>query len=231
MEKNYYTIGNTPAVVYGGVSDKAFLFVHGLCGSKADAERFAQTAVPLGYQVLAMDLPEHGGRTDGARLLPWEVLPELKKVMSHARDKWQDISVYAISIGAWFSLLSFAGEDIKRCLLVSPLLDMENMISNMMNKAGVTEQQLKAAGEIPCADGQTLSWKYLCWARENPVNALCENTSILYATGDELIPRSVIDSFTERTHSRLTLLEGGHHWIHTEEEVAFLSQWERQFLA
>lgn len=231
MEHKYFTIGNIPAMVYGGDSDRAFLFIHGLCGSKADAESFAQIAVPLGYQVLAADLPEHGGRTDGVKLLPWEVLPELKRVMEHAKGQWRDISVRSTSIGAWFSLLAFAGEDIKRCLMVSPLLDMENMISNMMKQAGVTEQQLESAGEIPCADGQTLSWKYLCWARENPVRALCENTSIFYATGDELIPRSVIDSFVSKNGCRLTILEGGQHWIHTKEDTAVLSKWERECLS
>ena len=34
----------------------------------------------LGWQVLSVDLPEHGGRQDGAPLLPWAAVPELQAV-------------------------------------------------------------------------------------------------------------------------------------------------------
>ena len=37
---------------------------------------FAELAVPLGWQVLSVDLPEHGGRRDGAPLQLRPVSPE-----------------------------------------------------------------------------------------------------------------------------------------------------------
>lgn len=39
----------------------------------------------MGWQVLSVDLPEHSERTDGAKLLPWIVLPELQYVMQWMR--------------------------------------------------------------------------------------------------------------------------------------------------
>ena len=46
---------------------------------------------------------------------------------------------------------------------ISPVVDMEKLILALMQQAGVTEEQLRAAGEIPTDFGETLSWPYLCW--------------------------------------------------------------------
>lgn len=225
MEKRF-SIENIPAVLYGGNSDRVFLFLHGQGGNKEEAERFANIAVPYGYQVLGIDLPEHGGRRDRVKFLPWEVVPELRSVIKYAKERWPQISVRAVSIGVWFSLLAFAGENVERCLFSSPLFDMENMISNLMKLSGVTEEQLKAEGKISTDSGQTLSWQYLCYAREHPPCAICRDTAVLYATADEIIPPCVIESFTKNNMCRLTLLNGGQHWLHTEEQLDFIRQWE-----
>lgn len=225
MNEERFYINGIPTVVYGGEAERVFVFLHGQGGSKEEAARFAQTAEGCGYQVLGVDLPEHGARNDGAKLLPWVVVPELRAVMEYAKIRWAHVSVRAISIGAWFSMLAFNGERIEKCLFSSPLLDMENMIENMMRWANVTEAQLEAAREIPMASGQTLSWDYLCWVRQNAVRALCR-TAILYATGDELIPRCVIDAFTAANDCMLTVYDGGQHWLHTTEELEFMRRWE-----
>lgn len=49
--------GGAPAVVHGKKSDSVFIFVHGQGGSKDEAQRFADIANPLGFQVLAVDSP------------------------------------------------------------------------------------------------------------------------------------------------------------------------------
>ena len=56
--KEFFDISGIPAALYGERSDKVFLFVHGQFGCKEEAERFAEVANPLGWQVLAIDLPE-----------------------------------------------------------------------------------------------------------------------------------------------------------------------------
>lgn len=221
-----FMINKIPAVLYGAASDCGFLFIHGQCGSKNDAQSFAELATACGCQVLSIDLPEHGERHDSVKLLPWEVLPELKTVMDYAKANWKHIFVRAVSIGAWFSLLAFGNENIDGFLLSSPLLDMENMIFNLMEYAGITEERLKAEGEIPTDTGNTLSWKYLCWVREHPVCTACCNISVLYATGDGMIPRCVIDSFAEKNICRLTILQGGQHWLHTADELEAVKRWE-----
>ena len=220
-------IDNIPLLTCGEDSDKAFLFVHGLCGNKEEAIRFAEIAEKHGYQTYAVDLPGHNGRTDPAKLVPWEVIPELRRVMEYIKSRAKSVSVRATSIGSYFSLLAFQGEPIDKCLLASPLLDMNEMIAGLMAMNHITEQELREKGEIQ-VPGQTLSWRYLTFAREHPVRALCE-TDILYGSRDEIIPRKVIDSFVENNPCRLTVIDS-EHWIHTPGSVAKMSAWEDEAL-
>ena len=146
---------------------------------------------------------------------------------------WQvvgvDLPEHATSIGAWLSMLALQEQEIDRALFVSPVVDMQNLIGTMMTWAGVTEEELKQKGEIPTQFGETLSWEYLCWAREHPVRWTAP-TEILYAGGDTLTSRSVIDDFAAKSGSGLTVMEDGEHWFHTEEQLQFLREWERSRL-
>lgn len=123
----FKTDSGIPATLYGAESEKIFLCVHGQFGNKFEAESFARIAVPLGWQVLAIDLPEHGERAgnSSARFDPWHSVPELHGIISSLRSKNKRVALRAVSIGAWFSLLAARGIFLECCLLVSPLLNME----------------------------------------------------------------------------------------------------------
>lgn len=227
MKKENLFINATPIAVYGEKSDKVFLYVHGQGGNKQEAERFAEICAKYSYQVLSVDLPEHGGRIDKARFLPQDVCPELCAVIHYAQEHWRHISLRAVSIGAWFSMLAFTGTEIKQCIFSSPLLDMENMINNMMAAAGVTKERLEKEKVIKTDFGSDLSWDYLCYVKSHPVCAVCENTAILYASGDELIPRFTVDEFVKNNACRLTVFDGGEHWLHTPNQLERMAKWEK----
>lgn len=223
-----FEIQGIPAIIYGEPSQKVFLFIHGKHGSKEDAEQFASIACRKGYQVLSFDLPEHGERLDETDIFnPWHAVPELKCILSHAKDRWVNICVRANSIGAYFSILSFGEEQIDRCLFVSPILDMEQVITNIMELSGVTEERLKKEKNIPTDFGDTLSWDYLCYVREHRNAKWVVPTSILYGTADALIERKTVDAFVERFGCKLTVMDGGEHWFHTPEQLDVLGQWTR----
>ena len=71
---------------------------------------------------------------------------------------------------------------------------------DMMGWAQATEDELREKGEIPTDFGETLSWDYLCFVRENPI---CWDvpTSILYAERDQLIARDIVESFAQSHHA------------------------------
>ena len=225
------TIQNIPSILYGDSSENLFLYIHGKMGRKEEAARFAEIVCPKGYQVLSIDLPGHGERAgEMERFVPWEAVPELQAVYGFAQQRWKKIGLYANSIGAYFSLLAFREIKLEKSLFVSPILDMEKLICDMMGWAGVTREQLKKAGEIPTAFGETLSWKYLTYAEEHRITKWDSPTAILYAGQDHLTARDTVDDFARRFGCKVTVMETGEHWFHTEQQLAVLDAWLRKEL-
>jgi hypothetical protein len=229
MTTEQFEIGGIPAVLYGEPSKKAYLFVHGKFGCKEEAGAFSGIACPSGYQVLAVDLPEHGVPKEMRdEFNPWTVMPELRSVMAYMKIRWNELSLRANSIGAYFSMLAFSGKDLQKALFVSPVVDLEKLICEMMTRAGVTEETLRDRGDIPTAFGETLSWHYLTWVREHPMKDWRCPTAILYAGQDNLTSRETVDAFVEGHHAALTVMEDGEHWFHTPEQLKMLAAWERK---
>lgn len=123
-------------------------------------------------------------------------------------------------------MLALQAKPLRGALLLSPVVDMENLITNMMQWANVSEAQLKEAGEISTDFDETLSWQYPCWVREHPYRWKVP-TQVLYGAMDNLTSRAVLEQFKQRTGAHLTIMEEGEHWFHTELQLAVLQEWER----
>ena len=226
MKIEQFIIQGIPAVLYGDSGERLFLYIHGKMGRKEEAAGLAEIVCPKGYQVLSIDLPGHGARTNELnRFVPWDVVPELQAVFAFARKRWKKISLYANSIGAYFSLIAFQEAKLEKSLFVSPVLDMEKLIRDMMGWAGVTQEQLKEVGEIPTAFGETLSWQYLTYAAEHRITGWNSPTAILYAGQDHLTAQNTVEDFARRFGCTVTVMEQGEHWFHTEEQLAVLDAW------
>lgn len=230
MKKQTMKIADIPAILYGSRSRRVYLYIHGKNGCKEEAERFANTACACGWQVLAIDLPEHGSRKNSPeKLVPWVVVPELQAVYARMQPVWPHIRLYGVSIGAWFAMQALQAEKLEKAMLVSPVVDMEALITKMMQWAGVTEEQLQQAGNISTSFGETLSWPYLCWVREHPLQWHTP-TQVLYGDKDALTSRAVMERFRQESGARLTIMEGGEHWFHTEVQLAVMQSWKEENL-
>jgi len=226
MEKTCFQIHRIPAILWGSGSNKVYLYIHGQAGRKEEAEAFAHIAGHYGWQVLSIDLPEHGERKRETNSFdPWHVVPELLSVMEYVKGRWTHISLFANSIGAWFGMLSFENEHLEKSLFVSPILDMNQLISNMMLRANVSETELERERTIPTPSGQTLSWEYLLYARNHPITQWKVPTAILYGEHDGLTDRTVVENFVQRFHCNLTIMKNGEHWFHTPEQLEVLNRW------
>ena len=231
MKQQSLQIAGIPALLCGEESSKVYLYIHGKMGCKEEALPFAELACPAGYQVLAIDLPEHGARKNSPeQLLPWVVVPELQAVYARMKPVWAHIRLYGVSIGAWFAMLALEEKPIRNALFVSPVVDMEALIVGMMQGAGVTEAQLQEAGEIPTGFGETLSWPYLCWVREHPLHWRHTRTQVLYGGADNVTSWDTIERFRQQSGAHLTILADGEHWFHTETQLAVLQEWEKAHL-
>lgn len=118
---------------------------------------------------------------------------------------------------------------IKKALFISPILDMEQLIIDMINWANTSEKELAEKREIQTDFGETLSWEYLCFVRDNSI-IWNVKTEILYAEHDNLTSRKTVDEFINGHDAHLTVMENGEHWFHTDEQIEFLNNWMKNVI-
>lgn len=174
------------------------VYVHGKGGSAAEAGHY----VPLfpGCEVIGFDY---------CAQTPWEAKEEFPQFFAELRKRCDRLTLISNSIGAFFSLSSLDGL-VDDTYLISPVVDMEKLIGDMMTWANVTEQRLEERREIATDFGETLSWRYLCYVREHPVEWRVP-TRILYGERDNLTSKETISAFAERVGAELTVMPGGEH--------------------
>ena len=97
----------------------------------------------------------------------------------------------------------------------------------MILSENITEKELYKKKEIKTSFGETLSWKYLTFVRENSIEWNIP-TYILYGKKDNMTSYEIILNFTNKSKANLTVMENGEHWFHTEEQMKFLDNWIRR---
>lgn len=224
QEKKY--IGGIPAIIWGEQSSKVYLFVHGKLSSKEAAEGLAEQAVPEGYQVISFDLPKHGERKDREEICDvWTGMHDLTTIMQYVKENWQEISLYACSLGAYFSLMTYQKEKLHHVLFQSPIVNMEYLIRQMFVWFQVSEAELQEKQKIETPI-DTLSWDYYKFAREHQVQVWNPPTTILYGTLDNLQSQQVIEEFSQKFHVDLHVAEGCEHPFMKPDEVKIAEEWQ-----
>lgn len=191
------------------------LYIHGKGGSPAESEHFSPLfpdcdVVGLDYQTCT----------------PWETGKEICETVEGLRHGYENIILIANSIGAYFAMCAGIEPMLRKAYFISPIVDMEKLISDMMRLTGVTESELEARGTIPTSFGEELSWEYLSYVRTHPLRWNVP-TQILYGSHDQMTAYETIEAFAERHGAGLAVMEGGEHWFHTEEQMRFLDDWIR----
>lgn len=193
--------------------NKAVLYIHGKGGNAAEAEH---------YRDLFPDCDVIG--FDYRAETPWEAEGEFTAYFDALCRKYDGICLLANSIGAFFAMNALGNRQIEKAYFVSPIVDMEKLILDMMAWAGVTEDELREKREIKTPFGETLSWDYLCYVREHPVRWDVP-THILYGEKDHLTSFDTISAFAKKTGAALAVMPGGEHWFHTAEQMGYLDKW------
>lgn len=226
--KTFY-INNIPCALYGEPAKGVYLYVHGQRSCKEAAESFAEVVCAKGWQVLSVDLPEHGERKGERNMFyAWNVVPELQTLLQYAQERWERVALRAHSIGAYFSMMSFSGQHFENIQLVSPILDMQKLCEDMMEWAGVLPTELKEKKFIDTNFGQTLCWEEYEYARKNPMRTWQQGSVIMYGEMDNLTNIETVKGFVWKFQCGLTVLQGGEHWFHTPEQLAALRVWTEQ---
>ena len=234
MIKTSLRIANIPAILWGTPTDKLFIAVHGNCSNKEDTVigLLAEAAVAKGYQVLSFDLPEHGERQDTPdRCTVQNCVRDLHLIMNYAQTLNAAISLFACSMGAYFSLLAYRDIPLVQSLFLSPVVNMERLIQNMLTWFQISAERLQTEKEIAVPGGQTLSWDYYCYVKDHPVERWTAPTAILYGSADTISEYAVVTDFARRFGCTVQVLEHGEHYFHTAEQLACYRQWLQETLS
>lgn len=158
---------------------------------------------------------------------PWEAEIEFPILYDRYAKSYDSVILIANSIGAYFTMLSLAEKNISQALFISPIVDMEKLIMDMMKWLNITEDELKSKKEVETEFGETLSWEYLSYVKNHPIRWSVP-TSILYGEKDNLTSKESITKFAEQIGATLTIMENGEHWFHTDEQLNFLDTWVKK---
>lgn len=191
------------------------IYVHGKGGNADEAKHyqplFAESDV-IGFDYKSQN--------------PWEAKREFSDFFDLQSKGYDSVILVANSIGAFFSMNALAEKNISKALFISPIVNMEKLIADMMTWANVTEDELCRKKEITTNFGETLSWEYLCYVRNHPIKWNIP-TCILYGANDNLTSIETVSEFAEQTGAILTVMNDGEHWFHTDEQMEFLDNWIR----
>ena len=193
------------------------LYINGKGGSAAECEH---------YNPLFPDCEVFG--LDYQTFTPWETGAEIRTMVEQLNDRYESIILIANSIGAFFCMSAGIDGMLRKAYFISPIVDMEKLIGDMMLWANVSEEELRDKGVIHTDFGEDLSWDYLCYVREHPIRWNVP-TSILYGSNDNLTSLETVRAFAEQHDAVLTVMEHGEHWFHTDEQMQFLDDWIRKY--
>lgn len=197
-------------------SHTLILYVHGKGGTADEAAHY----IHLFPDCDVIGLPYHAET-------PWAAKEEFPVVLQSISEPYHRIILIANSIGAYFSMCAMPQEKLQAAYFISPIVNMETLICNMMRWANVSESDLQTAGTITTSFGETLSWDYLRYVRSYPLRWTVP-TKILYGDRDHFTDLETMTSFAKAHHADLTVLQGYSHWFHTPEQMALLDHWIRQ---
>ena len=224
MKTQKFMLDDIPSILWGEDSNKVYVHVHGKMSRKEYAESFAAIAETKGYQTLSFDLPEHGERTDSKRCDVWDGVSDLRTISDYAFANWERVSLYACSIGAYFSLNAYNTMPFEKALFQSPIVDMERLVKNMMLWSGVTESELESKKEIP-SPVDTLRWDYYQYIISHPITQWNIPTAILYGGKDNLQPEESVHAFAEKFGCSLTVSENSEHPFMAQSDALIVENW------
>lgn len=193
---------------------KAVIYVHGKDGNIEEAEHYKRFFDDE-FEIIGFDYKSEN---------PWDAKIEFTNYFNSMFHRYSKFYLIANSIGAYFSILSLSEKPIEKAMLISPIIDMECLILEMMRRENISEEELSLRKKVNTPSGEVLSWKYLSYVRNNPITWNIPS-SILYGEKDNIISLDTISIFADKINADLTVMENGEHWFHTEEQVRFLDDW------
>ena len=114
------------------------IYIHGKGGSVEEA-KYYRKFFNEDFDIIGFDYKSEK---------PWDAKIEFVNYFDSIIPRYNKTILIANSIGAYFSLISLADKKITKAMLISPIVDMERLILDMMLPANVSEEELSIKKEI-----------------------------------------------------------------------------------
>ncbi|WP_314979158.1 alpha/beta hydrolase [Campylobacter rectus] len=112
------------------------VYIHGKHGSAQEASHYGSLFADC--DVVGFD---YKAKT------PWEAKEEFPPYFDSVFKKYDSAMLVANSIGAFFAMHALTDAPIKKAFFISPVVNMENLIANMLAQVNVSEKELREKGE------------------------------------------------------------------------------------
>ena len=112
------------------------VYIHGKHGSAQEASHYGSLFADC--DVVGFD---YKAKT------PWEAKEEFPPYFDAVFKKYDSAMLVANSIGAFFAMHALTDAPIKKAFFISPVVNMENLITNLMSQANASEEELRDKSE------------------------------------------------------------------------------------
>jgi len=119
------------------------IYVHEKCGSAQEANYYRKF-FDDDFDIIGFDYKSE---------TPFDAKVEFSNYFDLIIPKYNNTLLIANSIGAYFSLISLADKKIEKAMLISPIVDMERLILDMMIGENVSDEELSIKKEIETSLG------------------------------------------------------------------------------
>ena len=86
---------------------------------------------------------------------PWDAKNEFPAYFDSVAADYDEVILIANSIGAFFSMNALGDKPIKQAYFISPMVNLEKLICDMMMWAGVSEEELREKKTVSTNFGET----------------------------------------------------------------------------
>ena len=145
FETEHFTRVTRDEWMNGLKKSEVVLYIYGKSGNADEAEHYRQFFP--GKDVYGFDYKSQN---------PWEAKKEFGDMIAELSEKYNRITLIAVSIGAYFSMNADIGKFIDQAYFISPIVNLEKLILDMINWAGTSESELEKRKIIPVDFGDDL---------------------------------------------------------------------------
>ena len=194
------------------LTKRIVVYIHGLKGSHLESKNFRYIK---GYDIAGLDYKDGN---------PWELKDEIQNKFKELTEGYEEVVVIANSIGAFYAYEYLADFPIKKAFFIAPVASMYQIIYNLMEEYGITDEILEEYKIIELDNGQMLSWEFYNYLLSSEDHWKVP-THIIYGLDDEIIyPENIIE-FAGEHNATLEVKKGVGHHFHTKKEKQYIEEW------